>query len=105
MGLKRYTAAIELERKALDDGFTNYAPHTVLAAAYALSGTVSEARSELAEAQRLNPALISLRWLRENNQQLMMAAAEGLRLAGLPEDEPAKHLSIVVLPFQKPMRR
>jgi adenylate cyclase len=97
LGLGRYAAAIDEEHRAIDDDFNAFTPHEALAAAYALSGQDKEAKDELAEAMRLNPKLVSVKSLRPFERQLPRLV-EGLREAGLPEDE-APHLSIVVLPF------
>ncbi len=97
LGLGRYAAAIDEEHRAVDDDFNAFTPHEALAAAYALSGQDKEAKNELAEAMHLNPKLVSVKSLRPFERQLPRLI-EGLRKAGLPEDE-APRLSIVVLPF------
>ena len=54
-----------------------------LAAAYALSGKMDEAKAALAEARRINPDL-TVKWMIERwpNTPAMF---DGLRKAGLPE--------------------
>ena len=69
------------------------------ASAYALSGRAAEAKAALANARAQNPAMTSVKWYAAHNPRRSPEVAEGLRMAGLPEDEPPKHLSIVVLPF------
>jgi hypothetical protein len=48
------------------------------------AGRMDEARSALAEARRLNPA-ITIKWLKEHTPNLP-ASFDGLRKAGLPEE-------------------
>jgi hypothetical protein len=57
--------------------------HTNLAAAYVHAGKLDEAKAELAEARRLNPA-ITVKWMKEHTPNLP-AVFDGLRKAGLPE--------------------
>jgi adenylate cyclase len=80
-------------------GLQAYFVHASLAAAYAQAGKMDEAKVELAEARRRNPA-ITVKWIKEHSPNLP-ALLDGLRKAGLPEDAPAEpsHLSIMVLPF------
>jgi len=83
--LGHFEAAIDEYRKALDVGLQGvYFVHTNLAAAYAQSGKMDEAKTELAEARRLNPA-ITIKWVKEHSPNLP-AVFEGLRKAGLPEE-------------------
>ena len=65
MGLGQFDAAIDEYRKALDMGWQAYYLHTNLAAAYAHAGKMDEAKVELAEARRLNPA-ITVKWMKEH---------------------------------------
>ena len=58
--------------------------YTNLAAAYAHAGKMDEAKAELAEARRLNPA-ITVKWMKEHTPNLP-AVFDGLRKAGLPEE-------------------
>ena len=85
VGLGRYAEAIDEEHRAIDDGFTVYWPHEVLAAAYALSGHDSEAKAELAETAHLNPKIISIKSLTPLDAGIPQLV-EGLRKAGLPEE-------------------
>ena len=80
-------------------GLQAYFVHVSLAAAYAQAGKMDEAKAELAEARRRNPA-ITVKWIKEHSPNLP-ALLDGLRKAGLPEDAPPEpaHLSIVVMPF------
>ena len=84
INLGRFDAAISEYRKALDMGIQAYFVHTNLAAAYALDGKMDEAKAELAEARRLNPA-ITVEWMKEHSPNLP-AVFDGLRKAGLPEE-------------------
>jgi tetratricopeptide (TPR) repeat protein len=84
INLGRFDAAIDEYRKALDIGLQAYFVHTNLAAAYAHAGKMDEAKAELAEARRLNPA-ITVKWMREHSPNLP-AVFDGLRKAGLPEE-------------------
>jgi hypothetical protein len=54
------------------------------AATYAQSGKMDEAKAEVAEARRLNPA-ITVKWMKEHTPNLP-AVFDGLRKAGLPEE-------------------
>jgi tetratricopeptide (TPR) repeat protein len=82
--LGHYDAAIEAYRKAIDLGLRNaFYVHTNLAAAYAHAGKMDEAKAEVAEAHRLNPA-ITVKWMKEHTPNLP-AVFDGLRKAGLPE--------------------
>ena len=84
MGLGQFDAAIDEYRKALDMGWQAYYLHTNLAAAYAHAGKMDEAKVELAEARRLNPA-ITVKWMKEHGAEFP-AVFDGLRKAGLPEE-------------------
>ncbi len=84
MGLGRFDAAIDEYRKALDMGFRAYFIHTNLAAAYAQSGKMDEAKAALVEALRLNPA-ITVKWMKEHSPNLP-AVFDGLQKAGLPKE-------------------
>jgi Flp pilus assembly protein TadD len=61
LGLGHFEAAIEEYHNALDLGARMFFIHTNLAAAYPLAGKMDEAKTELAEARRLNPASHHLR--------------------------------------------
>jgi tetratricopeptide (TPR) repeat protein len=84
INLGRLDAAINEYHKALDMGLQAYFVHTNLAAASALDGKMDEAKAELAEARRLNPA-ITVKWMKEHSPNLP-AVFDGLRKAGLPEE-------------------
>jgi adenylate cyclase len=84
INLGRFDASIDEYRKALDMGLRAYFLHTNLAAAYAHAGKMDEAKAELAEARRLNPA-ITIKWMKEHSPNLP-AVFDGLRKAGLPEE-------------------
>jgi TolB-like protein/Tfp pilus assembly protein PilF len=99
LGLQHFDVDIEEQRKAINAGDRTFIPYVQLAAAYALIGKSDDAKAALTEARRLNPNL-TVKWMIAHapNYPILF---EGLRKAGLPEDEagPTKHLSIVVLPF------
>ena len=84
IGLGHFDAAIDEFRKAIDSGYRPFFAYTNLAAAYAHAGRLDEAKTALAEARRLNPA-ITLKWLKEHTPNLP-ASFDGLRKAGLPEE-------------------
>jgi tetratricopeptide (TPR) repeat protein len=83
--LGHFDAAIDAYRMALDLGWRQaFFVHANLAAAYALVGKMDEAKAELAEARRLNPA-ITVKWMKEHTPDLP-AVSDGLRKTGLPEE-------------------
>ena len=85
INLGHFDAAIAEYRKALDLGWQQaFFVHTNLAAAYVHAGKMDEAKVELAEARRLNPA-ITVKWMKEHTPNLP-AVFDGLRKAGLPEE-------------------
>jgi adenylate cyclase len=84
ISLGHFDAAIEAYRKALDLGERGFYIHTNLAAAYAHAGKMDEAKAELAEARRLNPA-ITVKWMKEHTPNLP-AVFDGVRKAGLAEE-------------------
>ncbi|HEX9168157.1 MAG TPA: tetratricopeptide repeat protein, partial [Roseiarcus sp.] len=84
INLGRFDAAIDEYRKALDMGLQAYFVHTNLAAAYALAGKTEEAKTALAEARRLNPA-ITVKWMKEHGPNLP-AVFDGLRKAAMAEE-------------------
>ncbi len=85
INLGHFDAAIGEYYKALDMGLQGaYFVHTNLAAAYAQAGKMDEAKAELAEARRLNPA-ITIKWMKEHSPNLP-AVFDGLRKVGLPEE-------------------
>jgi adenylate cyclase len=85
ISLGHFDAAIEAYRKALDLGMQGaFFAHTNLAAAYAHAGKMDEAKTQVGEARRLNPA-ITVKWMKEHTPNLP-AVFDGLRKAGLPEE-------------------
>jgi tetratricopeptide (TPR) repeat protein len=84
IGLGNFDAAIDQFHKAIDAGARPFYAYTNFAAAYAHAGKMDEAKTALAEARRLNPA-ITLKWLKEHTPNLP-ASFDGLRKAGLPEE-------------------
>ena len=84
MGLGPFDTAIDEFRKAIDAGPRVFYAYTNLAAADAHAGRMDQAKTALAEARRLNPA-ITLKWLKEHTPNLP-ASFDGLRKAGLPEE-------------------
>jgi Flp pilus assembly protein TadD len=84
INLGHFDAAIDEYRKALDMGLQASFLHTNLAAAYAHAGKIDEAKVELAEARRLNPA-ITVKRVKEHGPNLP-AVFDGLRKAGLSEE-------------------
>ena len=63
INLGRFDAAIEAYRRALVASKRDLFVYTNLAAAYAQSGNMDEAKAALAEARRLNPA-ITVKWMK-----------------------------------------
>jgi adenylate cyclase len=102
LGPGNFDAAIAEYRKAIDAGYRTFIPYADMAAALALAGRTDEAKAALTQARQLNP-LLTLKWEQAHAPNIPNLF-DGLRKAGLPEDEkPAptpKQLSIVVLPFQ-----
>jgi adenylate cyclase len=96
LGLGRFDAAADAYHHAIDLGYRAFPPYVDLAAVYALQGKMEDARTALAQARRLNPNL-TVKWLQTVAPPLPLLF-EGVRKAGLPEEE-AAHLSMVVLPF------
>jgi len=88
LGLGHLDAAIDEYQRAIDFGYRLYPSYIGLAAAYALSDKMSESKSALAEARRLNAAL-SIKWLRTRWNWAFASLPslfEGLRKAGMPEE-------------------
>jgi adenylate cyclase len=83
LGLGHLDATIDEAQKAIDAGDRTSSPYLELAAAYALSGKMDEAKSALAEARRLNPNL-TVKWMIER-WPATPGMFDGLRKAGLPE--------------------
>jgi adenylate cyclase len=84
INLGHFDAAIDEYRKAIDSGFRTFFAYANLAAADALAGKLDEAKTELAEARHLNPA-ITIKWMKEHTPNLP-AVFDGLRKAGLAEE-------------------
>jgi adenylate cyclase len=84
IGLGEFEAAIDEFHKAIDSGYRPFYAYTNLAAAYSLAGKMDEAKTELTEARRLNPA-ITIKWLKEHTPNLPVSF-DGLRKAGLSEE-------------------
>jgi tetratricopeptide (TPR) repeat protein len=84
INLGDFDAAIDAYHKAIDSGERGFFVHTNLAAAYAHADKMDEAKAELAEARRLNPA-ITIKWMKEHTPNLP-AVFDGLRKAGMPEE-------------------
>jgi adenylate cyclase len=84
INLGHFDAAIDAYRKAIDSGFRTFFAYSNLSAAYALAGKMDEAKTALAEARRLNPA-ITVKWMKEHAPNLP-AVFDGVRKAGLPEE-------------------
>jgi adenylate cyclase len=83
MGLGHFDAAIDLIHKAIEAGYRTSYPYRELAAAYALTGKMDDAKIALAEALRFSPQLTIKSVARTNPLPI---ALEGLRKAGLPEE-------------------
>ena len=84
LGLGHFGAAIDEYHVAIDAGYRHFSTYSNLAAAYALDGKIDEAKTALAEAQRLNPKL-TINWMSAHTPNLP-PVFEGLRKAGLPEE-------------------
>jgi TolB-like protein len=83
LGLGNLDATIDQAQKAIGAGDRTAASYLELAAAYALSGKMDEAKSALAEARRINPDLTVKRVI--DIWPNTPAMFDGLRRAGLPE--------------------
>jgi adenylate cyclase len=83
MGLGHFDAAVDLIHKAIEAGYRTSYPYRELAAAYALTGKMDDAKIALAEALRFSPKLTVKSVARTNP---LPVALEGLRKAGLPEE-------------------
>ena len=84
MGAGRPEAAIVHYQKALDAGDRHYWTTANLAAAYAFSGKMDEAKPYVAETLRLNPSF-TVKWYREHGTDVP-PRVEGLRRAGFAEE-------------------
>ena len=83
MGLGHFDAAIDLVHQSIDAGYRVSYTYRELAAAYALKGKMDDAKTALAEALRLNPAL-TVKWAARTNS--VPVILDALRKAGLPEE-------------------
>jgi tetratricopeptide (TPR) repeat protein len=77
-------AAIVEYRKALDAGDHSWFVYENLAASYALSGKMDEAKRFVAETLRVNPSFTT-KWYREHTS-VIPGREEGLRKAGFAEE-------------------
>ena len=80
--LGHFDAAIDEYHKSIDAGFRTPVVYANLAAAYAQSGKMDDAKAALAEALRLYPRLT----VKFYGQAYQPGFLEGLRKAGLPEE-------------------
>jgi adenylate cyclase len=86
--LKRYGEAVHWCRECVSHQPNMPGPRCGLAAAYAQSGQLAEARGEAAEALRINPGFTIERWKRilvYKNPEDLEHHIDGMRKAGLPE--------------------
>jgi len=86
--LKRYGEAVRLSRECVSRLPNLQWPHLLLAAAYAQSGQLEEARKEAAEVLRINPAFTIESWKRilvYKDPKDAEHRIDGVRKAGLPE--------------------
>jgi len=95
LGLGHFDAAIDEYHKAIEAGFRFVWVYASLTAAYALEGKMEEAKPPWRKPP-LEPK--THRQMDDRICANIPSLLEGLRKAGLPEEE-AAHLSIVVLPF------
>ncbi len=86
--LKRYEDAARLLRECASRQPNSQPPHLWLAATYAQSGQLDEARKEIAEVLRINPGFTIESYkhlLVHKNPKDVEHRLNGLRKAGLPE--------------------
>ncbi|MGO8833343.1 MAG: tetratricopeptide repeat protein, partial [Roseiarcus sp.] len=83
MGLGHFDAAIDLVHQSIDAGYRVSYTYRELAAAYALKGKMEDAKTALAEALRLDPAL-TVKWAASTNS--VPVILDALRKAGLLEE-------------------
>jgi adenylate cyclase len=83
LGLGHFDAAIDEYHNAIDASYRVFFAYSNLAAAYALEGKMDEAKTALAEAQRIFPNL-TVKWMIAHTPNLP-PVFQGLRKAGLPE--------------------
>jgi hypothetical protein len=84
LGLGHADAAMDQIRQAIASGYRGWQSYRALAAVYARTGKIDEAKDALAEARRINPKL-TVKWLIEHGSAVP-ALLDGLREAGLPEE-------------------
>ena len=92
-----YDAAIAEYKRAIEIGYQSHIVFLYWAAAAALKGDDASAKWALAQARKRDPSL-TIKSVLARRGAITAAVMEGLRKAGLPEDE-GPRLSIVVLPF------
>jgi adenylate cyclase len=89
-GLGHVDVALDEYKRSFDAGYRAYFVYESMAAAYALKGRMDEAKSALAEAQRLQTPLVVKWWIIQMPN--IPSLVEGLRKAGLPEAcDPRSH--------------
>ena len=91
LGLGHFDAAIDDYRRAIDLGMPSMWPYASLAAAYALSGRMEDAKSALAEARRLEPKL-TIKFVTQFGPPIPNLF-DGLRKAGLADEALAARAS------------
>jgi adenylate cyclase len=85
IGADRPEAAIVEYRKALDTGDHTFWAYANLAAAYALSGKMDEAKPLVAETLRVNPSF-TVKWFQNHTAYVIPKRDEGFRKAGFAEE-------------------
>jgi tetratricopeptide (TPR) repeat protein len=85
IGAGRPEAAIVEYRKALDAGDHTYWVYANLAAAYALSGKMDEAKPFVVETLRVNPSF-TVKWFQNHTAYVIPKRDEGFRKAGFAEE-------------------
>ena len=86
--LKRYGDAVHLCRECMSRFRHLQSTHLWLAAAYAQSGQLEQARAEAAEVLRINPGFTIEKWKQlavHKSPEDAEHRLDGLRKAGLPE--------------------
>jgi adenylate cyclase len=85
IGAGRPEAAIVEYRKALDTGDHTFWAYANLAAAYALSGKMDEAKPFVAETLHVNPSF-TVKWFQNHTAYVIPKRDEGFRKAGFAEE-------------------
>jgi tetratricopeptide (TPR) repeat protein len=85
IGAGRPEAAVVEYRKALDAGDHTHWVYANLAAAYALSGKMDEAKPFVAETLRVNPSF-TVKWFQNHTAYIIPKRDEGFRKAGFAEE-------------------